>query len=264
VTEKHQKNIYTCENCEKEYSSRNGLWSHKKKCEIEHENSKPLNFITPELIIELIRDNKEMKQLILEHNNTLSSLFKNGISNTNMNTNNSYNSNNNNKIFNLNLFLNETCKNAMNIMEFVDSIKLQINDLEKVGEVGYIEGISNIITSNLKMMDYTLRPVHCTDNKRKVVYVKDENNWEKEDDKNTKMRKMINRVANKNIRLLPIFRQQNPDYGDSSSRVSDKYNKIALEAMGGPTDNECDKEDKIIQNISKCITIDKYVDKISL
>ena len=228
------------------FNSRTTLWRHKKTCN--QNNDKQTNSISDkELIMALVKQNADLMDIL-----------KNNSGQINNNTNSLNNSNN--KIFNLNLFLNETCKNAMNIMEFVDSIKLQINDLEKVGEVGYIEGISNIITSNLKMMDYTLRPVHCTDKKRKVVYVKDENNWEKEDDKNTKMRKMINRVANKNIRLLPLFREKNPEYGDSSSRVSDKYNKIALESMGGPTDNELDKEAIIIQNISKCITIDKYVD----
>lgn len=250
VTEKTSKNIYTCENCEKEYSSRNGLWNHKKKCQINNDiiqQSETSSISDKELIMALVKQNTELIDILKNSNS----------SQINNNTNSL--NNNNNKTFNLNLFLNETCKDAMNIMDFVDSIQLQLSDLEKIGEVGYIEGISNIITTKLKTMDYTLRPVHCTDKKRRVVYVKDENKWEKEDDKNTKMRKMVNRVANKNIRLLPVFREKNPEYGNAYSKVSDKYNKIALEAMGGPTDTDIDKEDKIIQNISKYITIDKYV-----
>ena len=262
--EKMPKNAeYVC-NCGNVYKHMSGLSRHKKKCNLVNETSNEsssksapnLNFITPELIMELIKDNKEMKQIILEQNNTISNLVKNGISNTNVNTNSL--NNNNNKTFNLQFFLNETCKDAMNIMDFVDSIKLQLSDLEKVGEVGYTQGISNIITTNLKALDVTQRPVHCTDKKRETMYIKDDDKWEKEDDKNTKLRKVIRRVANKNIDLLSSFREKYPEYKNSSSRISDKYDKIALEAMGGAL-NEGDKEEKIIHNISKCVIIDKCI-----
>jgi hypothetical protein len=206
--------------------------------------------------MELIKDNKEMKQIILEQNTTINNLVKNGISNTNVNTNSL--NNNNNKTFNLQFFLNETCKDAMNIMDFVESIKLQLSDLEKVGEVGYTQGISNIITTNLKALDVTQRPVHCTDKKRETMYIKDDDKWEKEDEQNTKLRKVIRRVSNKNIDLLSTFREKYPEYKNSSSRISDKYDKIALEAMGGAL-NEGDKEEKIIHNISKCVIIDKCI-----
>jgi hypothetical protein len=242
-----------------------GLSRHKKKCKnVCVDNKQPdnlnatLNLITPELVMELIKDNKEMKQIILEQNNTINNLVKNGI-NTNVNTNSL--NNNNNKTFNLQFFLNETCKNAMNIMDFVDSIKLQLSDLEKVGEVGYTQGISNIITTNLKALDVTQRPVHCTDKKRETMYIKDENKWEKEDDENTRLRKVIRRVANKNIRLLPQFREKYPEYKNSSSKISDKYDKMALEAMGGSGGPDKEKEEKIIRNISKCVVIDKYLDE---
>jgi len=137
---------------------------------------------------------------------------------------------------------------------------LQLSDLEKVGEVGYTQGISNIITTNLKALDVTQRPVHCTDKKRETMYIKDEDKWEKEDDNNTKLRKVIKRVANKNIRLLSVFREKYPEYSNSSSKISDKYDKIGLEAMGGEGDDK-EKEEKIIHNISKCVVIDKYVDE---
>jgi hypothetical protein len=144
-------------------------------------------------------------------------------------------------------------------MDFVESIKLQLSDLEKVGEVGYTQGISNIITTNLKALDVTQRPVHCTDKKRETMYIKDDDKWEKEDDHNSKLRKVIRRVANKNIKLLPVFREKYPEYNNSSSKISDKYDKIALEAMGGSLNNENDKEEKIIHNISKCVIIDKDI-----
>ena len=160
--------LYECE-CGKIYKYDSGYYRHKKICAKEipksiedcsHVNvakeTQPANLITTELVMELIKDNKEMKQIMLEQNNTINNLVKNGITNTN----NSHNTNCNNKTFNLQLFLNETCKDAMNITDFVDSIKLELSDLMKVGEIGYVEGISNIITSNLKALDVTKRPVH--------------------------------------------------------------------------------------------------------
>jgi hypothetical protein len=239
------------------FNSRTTLWRHKKKCQIEKEiQTKTSNTITTELVMELIKDNKEMKQIILEQNNTINNLVKNSTNQANHNTNSL--NNNNNKTFNLQFFLNETCKDAMNIMDFVESIKLQLTDLEKVGEVGYTQGISNIITTNLKALDVSQRPVHCTDRKRETMYIKDEDKWEKEDENKTKLRKAIKRVANKNIKLLPQFREKHPDYDDADSYISDKYSKMVIEAMGGSGNNDLDKEDKIIQNISKCTTIDKY------
>jgi hypothetical protein len=179
----------------------------------------------------------------------------------NINTTNSHNNTNNtnnshNKTFNLQFFLNETCKDAMNITDFVDSIKLQLNDLIKVGEIGYVEGISNIITKNLNALDVTQRPVHCTDKKREVLYVKDENKWEKEDEDKNKIRKVIKRVMIKNQRLLPEYKEKYPDYNKSSSKISDQYNTIIIESMGGKGDNDFEKENKIIKNITKVTTID--------
>ena len=240
------------------FNSRTTLWRHKKTCTFEEkpcaEQAPIQQTITPELVMELIKNNKELQQIILEQHTTLNNLVKNGISNTSLN---SHNNNSNNKTFNLQFFLNETCKDAMNIMDFVDSIKLQLSDLEKVGEVGYTKGISNIITTNLKALEVTQRPVHCTDKKRETMYIKDEDKWEKEDENNSKLRKAIKRVANKNITLLSKFREKYPDYSNSSSKISDKYDHIVIEAMGGAGDNDTEKEDKIIHNISKCVIIDK-------
>ena len=122
-------------------------------------------------MLALIQDSSELKNMIME-------VLKNGTHNTNTTHTNSHN-----KAFNLNFFLNETCKDAMNIMEFVDSIKLQLSDLERVGELGYVEGISNIIVKNLKDLDVTQRPVHCTDKKRETMYIIDENTWEKDEER---------------------------------------------------------------------------------
>jgi hypothetical protein len=200
-----------------------------------------------ELIITLLNQNNQLQTQIIE-------LCKDK-NITNINSCNNINSNN--KTFNLNVFLNEYCKDAMNITDFVDSLKIQLSDLENVGEVGFINGISNIIVKNLKDLDVTQRPVHCTDPKREVLYVKDENKWEKEGETNVKLRKAIKRIAHKNSKMLSEFRKKHPDCGKSDSKYSDQYNKLVIEAMGGKGDNDSEKEDKIIKNIAKEVVIQK-------
>jgi len=238
--------------CGINFNSRTTLWRHKKIC---NGLNSQTNIITTDLVMELIKDNKEMKQIIMDQNNTINNLVKNGIVSNNNNNNTITHTNSHNKAFNLNFFLNETCKNAMNITDFVDSIKLQLNDLMEVGELGYVEGISKIIVKNLNDIDETLRPIHCTDKKRETFYVKDENQWAKEDEERKKIKKVIKTIANKNIKLLPQFREKYPDYNNSSSRISDTYDKTVIEAMGGTGDNEFEKEEKIIKNISSVTTI---------
>jgi hypothetical protein len=228
------------------------MYRHKQKCQKCHIfnnsdlNNNPNNNlnlgIDKDLINTILKDNNELKYLILE-------LCKNGINNNSLNNIN----NSNNKTFNLQLFLNETCKNAMNIMDFVNSIQLQLTDLEKVGELGYVEGISKIIINNLKSLDITERPVHCSDMKREVLYVKDDNKWEKEETENPKIKKAIKCIANKNILLIPEWKQKYPDCNNSDSRKSDIINKIIIESM----ETDKGKTDKIIKKIAKEIGIDR-------
>ena len=228
--------------CGKIYKYDSGYYRHKKKC-----------FQTNNEIVNSEIADKDLIMMLVKQNSELLEVIKNGTHNTT----NSHNTNSHNKTFNLQFFLNETCKDAMNIMEFVDSIKLQLSDLEKVGQIGYVEGISNIITTNLKALDVSQRPIHCTDKKRETLYIKDEDKWEKENDEKKKIRKAIKKVANKNIMLLQKFKEVHPDCGKSASKFSDQYNKIIIESMGGPGDNDVEKEDKIIKNISNVTIIDK-------
>jgi hypothetical protein len=257
LTSKHQKSTFVNKkvpkssttfncNCGKKYKERSGLWRHKNKgiCEEKIDNNDCNN--KNELINYLMKESKEFKTLVLE-------VIKNGISNTT----NISNINSNNKTFNLNVFLNETCKNAMNITDFVDSLQLQLSDLEQVGELGYVEGISNIIIQNLNALDVSERPIHCTDKKRETMYIKDEDKWEKEDENKIKMHKMVRKVANKNITLISKFREKYPDYKKCASKVSDQFNKIIIESMGGSGDNEYEKEDKIIKKIAKEVFVNK-------
>jgi len=280
-TQKHKNNtlttndniknekIYMCDICDKGFNDRAGLWRHNKKCKVDDEIENittedlkgtdvnsfakiPDEISDKELIIMLIKENSEFKNMMMEQSNMMLKVIENGTHNTN-----SHNNYSNNKSFNLHFFLNETCKDAMNIMDFVNSIQLQLSDLESVGKLGYVEGISNIITTNLKALDVTQRPVHCTDKKRETIYVKDENKWEKEDDQKNKIRKAIKRVATKNMCLLPKFKEAHPDCIKASSKYSDQYNKIIVESCGGSGENDVEKEDKIIRNISRMVTIDK-------
>jgi hypothetical protein len=202
-----------------------------------------------QLILMLVKQNAELIKETSDFKNMMMKVIENG-------THNTTHTNSHNKAFNLNLFLNETCKDAMNINDFVESIKLQVSDLENVGEVGFVEGISNIIVKNLNALDITKRPIHCTDKKRETIYIKDENTWEK-DESQCKMRKMIKKVVSKNQRLIPKFKEQNPEYNNSYSKVSDKYNKLIIESMGGSGDNDLEKEDKIIRNIVKNVVVEK-------
>jgi hypothetical protein len=270
---------FVCSNCNKNYKDNSGLWKHKKICKeisndnlISTKNTENLsNQITPEFILSIleqnkdvleqnkelsnlvIEQNKELSNLVIEQNKTIMELAKNGQGNTIANNN----INSHNKTFNLQFFLNETCKDAMNITDFVDSLKLQLSDLENVGKVGFVEGISSIIVKNLKALDVHKRPVHCADKKREIIYIKDEDKWEKEDEKKNKMRKVIKKVAFKNQNLLKKFKEEHPGCNFSESKYSDQYSKIVIEAMGGFNCNDTENEDKIIQKIAKEIVIDK-------
>jgi len=264
----------TCK-CGKIYKDRTGLWRHKKTCTSNNEvtQNSEINLVFSEkdeddeddikllsnIILEVVKQNKELmkenndfKDMMLEQNKMMIDLAKN----VGNNINNS-NVNSHNKTFNLQFFLNETCKDAMNIMDFVDSLKLQLCDLERIGEVGFVTGISDIIIKNLKALDVSKRPVHCADSKREVMYVKDNNKWEKEQDDNKKIRKAIKHIAKKNSINIHLFKEKYPDCDHSHSRRSDQYNKIYIEAYGGSGNEDVDNENKIIKNIAKVVTISK-------
>jgi len=254
---------HICEICNKKYKDYSGLWRHKKKCfqnkkeeKSEKEDSNIIqyeNSISSELIMNIINQNQEFKDLLIEQNKTIIELSKNiNITNNNNSMNNSHN-----KTFNLQFFLNETCKDAMNIMDFVDSIKIQLCDIESIGELGFVNGMSKLIIKNLKALDENMRPVHCSDPKRDSLYVKDANVWEKEDSENKKIKKAIKYISHKNICALPEWKAKYPDCIYSDSKKSDQYNHIIIEAMGGSGDNDAEKADKIVKKIAREVTIDK-------
>ena len=240
-------------NCGKSYNHDSSYYRHKKNCTYKNDNiveKQEQDETKQETTKNEINFDKELIMMLIKQNAELMEIVKNGTHNNTTNNTNTH-TNSHNKAFNLNFFLNETCKNAMNITDFVDSIKLQLTDLMEVGELGYVEGISKIIVKNLNNLDETIRPVHCTDKKRETMYIKDQGEWTKEDDNKSKLKKAINKIADKNIRLLPQFREKYPEYNNSASKISDKYEKMVIEVM----ETADDKKEKIIKNISKATTI---------
>lgn len=252
---------YSCE-CGKNYKSYSGFWKHKNTC-VQTNNSSDtysnhLHEITPELVLKVIEQNKELVNIISQQNSTINKLCDNNNSTNITNNNTQINNSENNKTFNLNFYLNETCKNAMNIDEFVDNIKLSLEDLEYTGRKGYIEGISNIILKNLNRMGEYDRPIHCSDNKRQILYIKRNNTWTKEEDDKPILTKAIKAIANENIKQISKWSEQNPDCTKSNSKKNDLYLQILSNSMCGIDKEETNKNiNKIISNVTKHVTINK-------
>ena len=241
-TTKNEK-IYTCK-CGKVYKYDSGYYRHKKKCSENNANINEFGLTDKELINILVQQNKKLMNIVENGTNNIT---------------NSHN-NNNNKTFNLNFFLNETCKNAMNISEFVSSIKVSLADLENTGRQGYIEGISNIILKNLNNVEQSMRPLHCGDTKREVFYIKDNNEWQKENQEKPILTKAIKVIANENIKQIKHWRDKYPDCTDSESKKNNLYLKIVSNSMNGSTHEEgCKNIDRIISNVAKEVAIDKTI-----
>ena len=258
-TQKPQTN--SCKNCGKVYKSRNGLWCHKKLCNSNThdsaENPKDDKTIDKETILMLLQQNNEFKDLLMEqakeHQRQLFELAKNG--NNNSITNNI--TNNNNQKFNMNFFLNEQCKDALDIMDFVNSLQLSVTDLENTGNLGYVKGVSDIFLRGLRDLDVYKRPIHCSDLKREVMYIKDNDVWEKDED-NKKVKKAIQYIGGKNFKQISEWVELNPEAKDVRSKKHDQYVKILTKCTGGADIEEDDTLfGKVITNVAKEVLIDK-------
>ena len=255
---KNAKKMFVCEKCNKEYTVRNSLWYHEKNCNKEKEKEKEkendnyyegINIKDKDaLVLHLLKQNGELQNKLIEMS-----------CKTNITNNNSSNSHNTtNHAFNLNFFLNETCKDAMNISDFVSSIKMSLDDLENTGRQGYIEGISSIIIKNLNKLGQIDRPLHCGDNKREILYIKDNNEWVKETDDKPILTRAIKTIANQNIKQIKTWRDKHIDCTKSDSNKNNLYLKIVSNSMNGLTKEEGDKNiSKIISNVAKKVTINK-------
>jgi hypothetical protein len=214
---------------------------------IELDTSKSLEIIT-----DLLRQNKELHEQVIEMSKEpkiINNITHNNITNSNNTTNNQ---------FNLNMFLNEECKNALNIMDFVRSLNLTVQDIEETGRLGYVGGMTRIFVNALKDMDVKMRPIHCTDIKRETVYVKDQDTWEKDNTEKNKLKTALKQVARKNLQMLPEWQQQNPDFRILDTPENQQYMQISLSSLGAYSDEESQKqEDKILKNVLKEVVIDK-------
>ena len=264
---------YTCNKCNKIYKARNSLWYHIKKCNSieliinevpDKVDNNLINIILKEntdfknLVLQVVKNNSELLQQNQEYQKQNQDLQKKMIevcktSNTTINSNN----NSNNKNFNLNFFLNEQCKDAMNIMDFVNTFHLQFSDFEKIGEVGYVQGISNIIIDKLNEMDIYKRPIHCSDAKRETMHIKDNNVWTKDTANNDKLRLAIKYISKKNSDMVRPWLLKHPGALYSDHHLSDAYQMMIIESMGGNSGTLAECETKIIKKISKMVLIDK-------
>jgi hypothetical protein len=265
LTSKHIRNAsgnkknpdddYTCKNCDKKYKSRKGLWGHNKTCTpvintepqeniIIEQNSPEESKMLTVMMAELMKNNAVFQQQMID----MCKLNINTISNNTINSHN--------KTFNLQFFLNEQCKDAMNITDFANSFDLQLSDLETVGELGYVEGITKIIVDKLNSMDIYKRPMHCSDAKREIIYVKDENVWTKEEKDNPKLRQAIKNVSFRNMKLVYNWSNAYPESKNSESRLNDKYMELVIQSTGG-NNPIVESENKIIRRIAKEIVIGK-------
>jgi hypothetical protein len=257
-----------CSECGKIYKTASGLWKHHKLCkpiatvtnDIFHISNSELNdkdhlFSTlVEQNLTLITQNEEFKQLIIEQNNKIIELCKDkGVI-----VNNTTHHNNTTNNFNLKFFLNVQCKDALNISDFVDSLVLQVKDLEETGRIGYSDGISKIFIRGLKELDVYKRPIHCSDLKRETIYIKENDMWEKENEEKEKLKGVIKKIANKNIKQIPLWQKENPQYVDGSCKKNDEYLQLITNTMIGSDDDETDRNyHKIISNVAKEVIIQK-------
>jgi hypothetical protein len=267
-TEKTHDDIieYTCNNCNKKYNDKSGLWKHKTKCtrrdnlatSNETDISSNTNIIPVDLVYELIKQNKELQNFLLSQNTAhQKQILELSNKQSSIITTNSHNTTNNQ--FNLNFFLNETCKDAMNITDFVNSLKLDTSDFVTTGRLGYVEGISRIIINGLKDIDVEKRPMHCTDLKRETVYIKHDNTWEKEEPDKKKLKWAVNSVARLNLKQLDIWQDENPEYKISDSTKNYEYLKYCSAALGGQYKEQDDKfAEKIMRNVLREVVVNKH------
>jgi hypothetical protein len=270
---------FSCE-CGMKYKHRQSLYNHQKICkkieinnnnndtynaveniplENEEKNSKNFEGVSSDTIKEILKQNHEIVDLLVEERKRNNELTNQLIEVTKeaktVNNNNTINNNVNNT-FNLQVFLNEQCKDALNIQDFINSIQLSIEDLQETGRLGYVDGMSRIFVKALNNLDETERPIHCTDAKREVLYIKDQDKWEKESKHGNTIQRTLEKIQDKNLSLLPEWREKNPACMDMNSKESDEYIRISMHTLGD-NENPTKQNDKIIKNIMKEVTIDK-------
>ena len=250
---KNHNKAFQCE-CGKWFSYRQGLHRHKKICQFVDEID---NAPTTDSIVELIKQNTEFKQLILEQNKALQEQNKSLLELASKDTITNNNCVTNNQKFNLNFFLNTTCKDALNLSEFIEKMQVDFEDIENIGKNGYVLGMTDIILSRIKEMDITKRPLHCTDLKREIMYIKENDTWNKDTPNNNKLRKMINIVSAQNYGTIPLWRKKYPECQDFNNPKYEFSMSMMKNILGEVGEEQIKLDNKIIKNIAKHIIIEK-------
>ena len=263
-----EKKSYDCQ-CGKSYKHASSLWNHKAKCDFLHNNSdenidEPSNnqlqiaVEKPEItqiILELVRENKELKTMLVEQHKTMIELSQKP---TITNNSNNTHTNSHNKQFNLNFFLNEQCKNAINLSEFVENVKLGLSELENVADMGYVDGVTQIFMNGLKDMDIFKRPLHCTDIKREIMHVRENNIWIKDTPDQAKIKSAIRRIAFRNIQQISEWNKQHPDSQILDTTDFNRAFQIMRESLGDTCPGGVEKNnEKVARNIIKAVYVDK-------
>jgi hypothetical protein len=242
---------YDCE-CGKKYKHHSSLWTHKKNCSVKSQKNIPIhsptNDTNNETILALLKQNQEFKELLLDQNKHITTI-----------TNNTYTTHNNNQKFNLNFFLNTTCKDAMNMTDFIENMEINFNDIENIGKNGYISGMTDMILSRIKQMDVTKRPLHCTDLKRETMYIKDNDEWSKDAPDNPKLHKTIKYVAKRNYATIPLWREKHPECQDWNNPQYDFCVDMMRNILGDIGDEQTRLDNKVIKNMSRHILVNKEI-----
>ena len=261
---------YKCSQCGKEYKSRMGLWKHVKKCStLANENISMVLLDddvvnTPPMqnyIMQLVEQNQELKNMFIQQQNDIQHLITNPPIQHITNNNNTNNKITNNQ-FNLNVFLQQTCKDALNMSEFIDTLKIDAASLHQTGTHGYVHGISKIFTDGLRKLKVHERPIHCTDLKREVLYIKDNDKWEKDED-NKQFKKALSTVVYRNMGQLEKWEEENPRCRIQETDDYEFYFEVVRQSLGGGNDEVTARNnEKILKAIAKEVHIDRKVKEL--
>ena len=262
--------LHKCKLCNKIYKDRTGLWRHNKKCsqlviitDIDQSNEKQVKEVSNEVskdnLLEILKQNQEFKELLTEQQQEIQGLHKQLID-TVKHTGNTINNNtiNSNQKFNLNFFLNEQCKDAINMSDFIENMELDLKDLTETSRLGYVGGISRILINKLQELDIYKRPLHCTDMKRETLYIKNNDEWSKENNSKDALNGLVNKVSNRNCRNIKQWTEEHPGYQVFDSPENMEYVRLTQAVLGGLGEHECKQfKDKIIRSVIKEVMVNK-------
>lgn len=232
------KVLFECDKCPLKYKTRSGLWKHQKS----HDNNENINEIK-QLLIHQMQENNEIRNIIFEQSNIIAEIVKTPTTVINNH-------------FNINVFLNEYCREALNIMDFVNNLQIEYPDVEYVGKHGFVEGITNIFLKGLQKLDIYKRPIHCTDIKRETLYIKDNNVWEKDTEDKLKMQGVIRKISRKNATMIASWAKKHPEALRIDTNEFNKHMTIMKESMGGSSMEQLQENViKITKKVSRGVFI---------